>query len=253
MKIKYFIKLSYLGTRYCGWQIQPNAESIQSVLEKAFSTILQEDIAITGAGRTDAGVHAKNFIAHFESEKVRDVGKLKYSLNHFLPSDIAIHGIFPVHPDAHARFSAMSRRYEYWFIREKNPFYHHRAWLIPYSLDIEMLNRSSQILKDYKDFTSFARLHSDAKTNLCEINSVLWKEEGDRVVFSIEADRFLRNMVRAIVGTFTDLARGKITEAELRRIVEAKDRSLAGASAPAHGLYLCNIAYPHWVWNSETK
>lgn len=243
---RYFIELAYLGTEYCGWQIQPNANTVQAELEKALSTILRHDISVVGAGRTDTGVHASFFVAHFESpqKNLHWNHKLLVSLNEILPRDIAIKEIVAVTPDAHARFSALSRTYEYHICRHKNPFAIGTSWLYKADLDIDAMKRAASKLLHFTDFTSFSKLGSDVKTNNCKIFFALWEVQEQELVFTIRADRFLRNMVRAIVGTLVDVGRGKISEDEFAAIIEAKDRSLAGTSAPAEGLFLTNIEYP---------
>ena len=244
---RYFVKLSYKGTHFHGWQIQPNALTVQEVLQKAFSLLLKEDIAITGAGRTDAGVHAVNYTAHFEtSEPVNNIPDLIYKLNSFLSSDIAIHEIFPVKEDVHARFSALSRTYEYRIHQKKNPFLRETSLYVYEKLDFTAMNSVAKILFEYNDFTSFSKLHTDTKTNLCKIIRAEWIDRNEQKVFIIEADRFLRNMVRAITGTLLDVGRGKINENDFRKIIESKNRSSAGASAPAHALFLTEIKYPEF-------
>ena len=242
---RYFVRLSYKGTNFHGWQIQPNALTVQEVLQKAFSLLLKENIKIIGAGRTDTGVHALNYYAHFETEtEVKDLNQLKYKLNSFLNSDIVIHDIFPVKEDIHARFSAISRTYEYRIHQNKNPFLTETSFYIYEELDFEAMNSAAEILFDYKDFTSFSKLHTDTKTNFCKIHRAEWIDRNKQKVFVIEADRFLRNMVRAITGTLLDAGRKKITNSDFRKIIESKNRSAAGASVPAHGLFLTEIKYP---------
>ncbi len=242
---RYFVQLSYKGTSFHGWQIQPNALSIQEVLQKAFSLLLREDIVLVGAGRTDTGVHAINYMAHFDcARKIDDREKLIFRLNSFLSADIAIHNIFPVSTDLHARFSAISRTYEYRIHQKKNPFLKETSFYVYDKLDFDAMNDAAKILFDYKDFTSFSKLHTDTKTNFCKIGRAEWVQRGEQYVFIIQADRFLRNMVRAITGTLFDVGRAKIGNAQFRQIIENKNRSDAGASAPAHGLFLTEIRYP---------
>ena len=242
---RYFIQISYKGTAYHGWQIQPNAHSVQEVMEKTLSTLLRESIQVTGAGRTDTGVHASFFVAHFDAyDPALDSPDFVYKLNGFLPNDIAVQKVWKVHSNAHARFDARSRTYRYVVVREKEPFSEETAFRFSGALDLEKMNRAAKILFEYNDFTSFSKLHTDVKTNHCQIMQAEWMEEGIRLVFTIRADRFLRNMVRAIVGTLLDTGRGKLGMEEFRKIIESKDRGLAGASAPAHGLFLTGIEYP---------
>lgn len=246
LKFRYFIQISYKGTNYVGWQFQPNGLSIQESLEKALSLILRDEIKVTGAGRTDAGVHASFFIAHFDSIiDIRDIKKVIYSLNNYLSNDIAIQDIRRVNDDAHARFDALSRTYNYRVSTAKNPFEFDFSYYLKFKPDIELMNKATKILFEFKDFTSFSKLHTDVKTNNCKIEIAEWKQEGDILIFVIKADRFLRNMVRAIVGTLLDVGNGKISLEEFRTIIKLKDRSEAGFSVPAQGLYLVVIEYPY--------
>ena len=242
---RYFITLAYNGKNYVGWQIQPNGVSVQQTLQDALSTILRTEIEVVGAGRTDAGVHARMMIAHFDwSGEPFHPMDLAYKLNSFLPADIAVRNIRNVKPDAHARFSAVSRTYTYYFTTEKDPFMNELKYRIFFDPDLERMNVLGGILKEYTDFTSFSKLHTDTKTNNCLIMQAEWKREGDLCIFTIQADRFLRNMVRAIVGTLLDVGRGKLTKEGFRKIIESKDRCAAGTSVPAEGLFLCDISYP---------
>ncbi|OFX89178.1 MAG: tRNA pseudouridine(38-40) synthase TruA [Bacteroidetes bacterium GWF2_33_16] len=243
--MRYFVQLSYLGTNYCGWQIQPNGNTVQQVLNNAFSTILQESIEITGAGRTDTGVHASYFMAHFDSlkENLHLDQKILLKLNGILPLDIAIQKIFAVKSDAHTRFNATSRTYNYFIHQQKDPFLLKTSWYFPYKLDINMMNEASEMMIHFSDFTSFSKLHTDVKTNNCKVFSAMWTQENYKICFTIKADRFLRNMVRAIVGTILEVGKGKIDLEEFVQIVESKNRSEAGISVPAHGLFLSAIEY----------
>jgi tRNA pseudouridine38-40 synthase len=245
LKIRYFIFLSYKGTSYHGWQLQPNAVTVQKTLDEAMSRVLEEKITTTGAGRTDTGVHASVFCAHFESE-ASDIDTRKnlvFKLNRYLPKDISISRIRKVLPDAHARFSALSRTYKYYISRVKDPFREESAWFVHGNLDIALMNQACTILMGQNDFTSFSKLHSDNKTNICKIFSALWDEELNGIVFTIRADRFLRGMVRAITGTMIEIGRGKMGLDELREIIIARDRCMAGKSAPAKALFLTHIEY----------
>ena len=241
--MRYFIYLSYDGARYHGWQIQPNGSSVQEVLGKALSTLLYESIEVTGAGRTDAGVNASLMVAHFDTEHTADQ-QLAYRLNKFLPQDIAIHKIVPVKPEAHARFSATSRTYHYYVITAKTPFEPY-AYRFPQPLDFDKMNEAAKALFDYIDFTSFSKLHTDVKTNNCRIMAAQWEQVSPiKWQFTITADRFLRNMVRAIVGTLLDVGRGVLTLEQFREIIEKKDRCSAGMSVPGNALFLADITYP---------
>ncbi len=242
---RYLIQLSYNGTRYFGWQRQPNAVSVQETIEKSLSTVLRENISVVGAGRTDTGVHASFYILHFDyPNEIAEPENLVYRLNRFLPGDIAFQKIRQVNPAFHARFSAISRTYKYFISTEKNPFQPETCYQLTFSLDVEKMNQASRILFEYEDFTSFSRLHSDVKTNNCKIYHAKWTNENEQLVFTIKADRFLRNMVRAIVGTLLEVGKDKISIDDFRKIIEAKDRGAAGTSAPAQGLFLVEIEYP---------
>jgi tRNA pseudouridine38-40 synthase len=241
---RYYVQLSYKGTRYFGWQRQPNAISVQEVMEKTLSVVLREDIAVVGAGRTDTGVHASFYVLHFDvSVEIQDTEKLLYHLNRFLPDDIAIQKIKKVSNDFHARFSAISRTYKYYISRVKDPFTTETSYQFTVLLDIEKMNEAAKTLFEYTDFTSFAKLHTDVKTNNCKIFQAEWAQENNQLVFIIKADRFLRNMVRAIVGTLLEVGKGKITIDDFRKIIESKNRGTAGTSAPPQGLFLVDIGY----------
>ncbi len=241
---RYFIQLSYDGTDYHGWQIQPNGISVQETVEKAMSVVAREKILVTGAGRTDAGVHASFYVAHFDAEDHRlDTEKILHSINCLLPSDIAIQSVFKVHSDAHARFDAFSRTYNYYIGKKKNPFSRRYAAKEARSPEIEIMNEAASKLFDYQDFTSFSKLGTDVKTNNCKVSLAQWKDEGNRIVFTIRANRFLRNMVRAIVGTLLEVGFRKMSVDDFCKIIEAHDRCGAGASADAKGLFLTDIGY----------
>ncbi len=239
--------LAYNGTNYCGWQIQPNGLSIQEVIEKSLATLLRISTPIVGAGRTDAGVHARQMMAHFEAE-VPDIALLTNKLNRILPNDIVIYKIVRVKEDAHARFDATSRLYRYYLTTQKDPFMYPYKYKVHGNIDVEMMNKCSQVLFEYIDFTSFSKLHTDVKTNDCKITCAQWKQEGQDYIFTIQANRFLRNMVRAIVGTLLEAGRGKLDEAGMRRIIEAKDRNVAGFSVPGNALFLEEIDYPDHIF-----
>jgi tRNA pseudouridine38-40 synthase len=242
---RYFLQISYNGTNYHGWQIQPNASSVQEVMEKALSTVLREEISVVGAGRTDTGVHASFYMLHFDSENENLQNEnLVFRLNRFLPDDIAVQQIFPVKPDVHARYNAVSRTYKYFISTVKNPFETSIAYQYTLPLDVNKMNEVATVLFEYRDFSSFSKLHTDVKTNNCNIMLAEWRPEGDRIVFTIKADRFLRNMVRAIVGTLLEAGKGKLSKDGLRNIIEEKNRGKAGVSVPAHGLFLVDVEYP---------
>lgn len=256
--MRYFLELAYNGGPFHGWQSQPNAVSVQSTIEKALSIILRENISITGAGRTDTGVNAKQMYAHFNPpQEITDSSRFLLSLNSMVGKDIEIKKLIPVHEEAHTRFDAIKRTYKYFITFNKNPFLKNLCWLSPSSLNMEMMNKASEILLGTKDFTSFAKLHSDAKTNICDVTEAFWcplTEDmeafeflgnlNNGFVFTITADRFLRNMVRAVVGTLVEVGRGKLSIERFKNIIEEKNRSSAGTSMPAQALYLWHISYP---------
>lgn len=243
---RYFIEIAYRGTDFHGWQSQPNAVSVQQTIEENLSTVLRRPVPITGAGRTDTGVHALQMFAHFDVEELPvPADKLVASLNNMCGKDIAIKRIFEVSPDLHARFSAISRTYNYFIHFNKDPFLSDRSCRSSVRLDVDAMNEAAGLLLETSDFTSFAKLHSDAKTNICKVYKAEWSVIGqDRIVFTIKADRFLRNMVRAVVGTLVEIGRGKMTLEGFRNVIEKKDRCAAGSSMPAHALFLTEVEYP---------
>lgn len=242
---RFFLELAYNGKNYHGWQIQPNAISVQEVLNDGLSKILREKINVVGCGRTDAGVHASYFVAHFESEKEEIDGEYLCSkMNRFLPRDIAIYSLLKVDAETHSRFSAMSRTYEYHLVTQKNPFLQEFAYQSHVSLNFDRMNKAAELLFNYIDFTSFSKLHTEVKTNNCKITKAVWECKNGKWIFTISADRFLRNMVRAIVGTLLEVGRGKITLDQFAAVIESKDRGKAGTSAPAQALYLVDVGYP---------
>lgn len=255
--MRYFIELSYDGTAYHGWQIQPNGASVQETLQQALKMLLREDVAVTGAGRTDAGVHAAMMVAHFDIEDplptppVREGSArqtacdyLVYRLNGVLPHDIAIHKIYPVADDMHARFSARARTYYYYVHTRKSPFLRDRSWRLVSTPDFEAMNHAAATLMEYEDFTSFSKLNTDTKTNICHVTMARWVQLSDyEWRFEITADRFLRNMVRAIVGTLMEVGRGTLNVDGFREVIEQKNRCKAGDSVPARGLFLQEVKY----------
>ena len=242
--MRYFIKLSYNGSNYHGWQVQPNALSVQEVIEDVLSKLLNGRCSIVGAGRTDTGVHAKEMYAHFEIDKELDTSQLIFKMNSFLPKDIAIQEMIAVKDDLHARFSATKRTYEYHITTSKDPFTINQAYYFKQPLDLDKMNEAAGLLLDYQNFKCFSRSNTDVKTYNCDISFAQWKYQGDLLVFTISSDRFLRNMVRAVVGTLLEIGLGKLTIDEFKQIINSKNRINAGASAPAHGLYLTQIEYP---------
>ena len=241
--MRFVLKLAFNGSAYHGWQRQKNAHSVQEEIEKALEVILGESAGITGCGRTDTGVHAMTYYAHFDRETAPEP-RLVYQLNAILPRDIALHFCREVSEDFHARFSAISREYRYFIHTHKNPFLQDRSWFIHHTPGLELMNKACDILKQYEDFASFCKKGADNKTTLCRIDDCHWAMEGDQWVFTIRADRFLRNMVRAIVGTLVDVGLEKLSLQEFARIVEARNRNLSGESVPACGLYLWDVRYP---------
>lgn len=242
---RYFIYLSYRGTAFYGWQLQPGRRTVQGVLTAALGTVLSHPTPVTGAGRTDTGVHASFFCAHFDA--VRDDlsadSQLIYNLNGLLPDDMAVSRIVKVRSDASARFDALSRTYLYSISRVKDPFAADTSWLLYWPLDLQRLNEASAIILRHNDFTSFSRLHGGNRTNICRVTEAEWHEEGNKIFFTVTADRFLRNMVRALVGTLIPVGRGKLDPAAFEEIIRGRNRGLAGQSAPAHGLSLISIEY----------
>lgn len=246
---RYFIWLDYNGAPFHGWQIQPNAVTVQELLQNAFTHILREPIQIIGCGRTDTGVHAKNFVAHFDASKpdLENNTQLLHKLNRYLPMEVLIHSIKKMHTDAHSRFDATSRTYNYYMTRKKAPFLNSLRYYYFGELNTEAMNVAASKLLEYSDFTSFSKVDTDVKTNICKVTHAVWESKGSELTFTITADRFLRNMVRAIVGTLLNVGKGKISVDDFCRIIEAKDRGKAGASAPGNALFLMQVTYPYSV------
>jgi tRNA pseudouridine38-40 synthase len=250
---RYFLTLSYNGALYNGWQVQDNTpHTVQQVLEEKLSMLLKEKIELTGCGRTDAGVNAKNYVAHFEStcpDLISAKDHWVYKFNTVLPPAIAVHNIQAVKADAHARYNATQRVYYYYLSRQKNPFRDNFTWYVYGELDFDLMNRAAATLLEYTDFTSFSKAHTQVKTNNCKITTAMWHRSGPHEWrFTIKADRFLRGMVRAIVGTLVLVGRNKITVSDFRKIIEAKDRKAAGSNAPANALFLSGINYPKNIY-----
>ena len=242
--MRYFVTFSYDGARYHGWQIQPNGDSVQERLQRALSLLLRSDISVTGAGRTDAGVHARTMVAHFDYETELDTQQLSYKLNKLLPQDISVSDVRRVSDDLHARFSATSRMYRYYIHTHKDPFLRNTSCEIHYPLDFNAMNKAAQVLMEYEDFGAFCKAHADVKTTLCHVMTAEWYQTSPTTwYFEIRANRFLRNMVRAVVGTLIDVGRGRVTIDGFRKIIEGKMRTNAGESMPAHALFLEDITY----------
>lgn len=247
MEQRFFFELSYNGKAYAGWQIQPHVNTVQETIQQAISKLFSNrTVNAVGCGRTDTGVHASKYYLHVDLTDRFDNDQLRYKLNKILPSDIAIHNVLKVKPDAHARFDAVSRTYIYKINTKKNSFATDFSWYHRLELDLKKMNEAAQYLLGKKDFTSFSKLHTDVKNNICEVKEASWEgtDEGN-IYFEITANRFLRNMVRAIVGTLVEVGRGKISPQYIEHIILAKNRSEAGTSAPAHGLYLADVTYEY--------
>ena len=247
--MRYFIHLAYNGTNYCGWQTQPELPTVQLTLEQALTMLLRHPIAIVGCGRTDTGVHASDFYAHFDypdnaETTPIDTEQLTFKLNSFLPADIAIFSIFPVKDNAHARFDATARTYQYHVSDRRLPFCQGLYSRIYFHPDIDLMNRAAEILMEYDDFTSFAKLHTQVKTNICHLTHAHWETVDEQWVFTIRSNRFLRNMVRSVTGTLLDVGRGKLSLDGLRHIIESKNRGSAGVSMPPQGLFLTKVEVP---------
>ena len=242
--MRFFIELSYKGTNYHGWQEQPNANTVQAEINRALSTILNTNIEVIGAGRTDTGVHANQMFAHFDCDIDFDIQNLMFKLNSFLASDIAIKDIFKVKEDANCRFDALSRTYQYHIIQKKDPF-NKTAYFLQNDLDIKAMNEACKYIIGKQDFTSFSKVNTQTFTNNCDVMFAQWEVVNTNLIFTIKADRFLRNMVRAIVGTLLDVGFGKIIAADVAKIIAAKDRSKSGVSVPAHALFLTEVQYPN--------
>lgn len=245
--MRYFIEFSYNGKNYHGWQNQPNAISVQEVLEKALSTLLRTPIEVVGAGRTDSGVHARQMFAHFDFEKLID-NQIVYKLNAFLPKDISVCALHRVSDSAHARFDALKRTYEYHISTQKDVFFHELSMYVNLPLDVLQMEEAAKILFKYTDFQCFSKSNTDVHTYNCLINEAFWRKEEGRLIFTISADRFLRNMVRAVVGTLLDVGLGKMSVVDFEKVIESKNRSQAGASVPACGLFLTRVEYPDEIF-----
>lgn len=249
---RYFIHLAYNGANYCGWQTQPGLPTVQQTLEEGLSTLLRTRIAVVGCGRTDTGVHARDFYAHFTCESIvatgEQIAQLTFKLNSYLPEDIRIFDIFAVGDNAHARFDAVARTYQYHVSDKRLPFNKGLYSRIYFEPDMDLMNDAAKVLMEYDDFTSFAKLHTQVKTNICHITEAHWDKVGEEWVFSIRSNRFLRNMVRSVTGTLLDVGRGKLSVEGLRSIIERRDRCAAGVSMPAQGLFLTKVEYPDTIF-----
>jgi len=246
--LRYFVELSYNGKKYHGWQRQPDVNTVQEVIENALSLLIGEEISVIGCGRTDTGVHASQYFLHFDVYKDLDKKLLIYKLNAFLPNDIAVYQMYLVSDRDHARFDAISRSYEYRISLKRDPFLTDTTWQVQdYNFDIQKMNDASKVLYEYQNFKCFSKSNTDVNSYDCTVSKAEWKLEGTLLIFHITANRFLRNMVRAIVGTLLNIGRDRINIDDLRKIIESKDRSRAGASVKAHGLFLTKVIYPEEI------
>ena len=246
---RYFLEVAYKGTRYSGFQIQDNASSIQQEVEKALEIFYRQPIALTGSSRTDTGVHAMQNFFHFDYQGVIE-DKVLYNKNSILPPDIVVKSIRPVAPDAHCRYDALSREYRYYLYGQKDPFLADRAWFYPYTLDREKLHAAATLLSEYQDFTSFSKRSTQVKTFLCTIQESSWEEEETGLVYRVKANRFLRGMVRGLVGTMLQVGRGKLSVEDFSGVIRQKDNRLADFSAPGHGLFLYQVYFPVSVFEN---
>lgn len=247
--MRYFLDISYNGTNYHGWQIQNNAPTVQAEIEYALSKLLGETVAIMGSGRTDTGVHAKQQVAHFDTEKLVDLGQLKFKLNSFLSPNVAINDIVEVNSEAHARFDALERSYEYHIHQYKTPFSQELSYYFPKQLDIDLMNEAATKLLGNQDFESFSKVKTEVNNFICNITKAEWQIENDSLVFHVTANRFLRGMVRTLVGTLLEVGLGKITIKDFIKIIERKDRTAAGRAVPSKGLFLSKVTYPSSVYS----
>jgi tRNA pseudouridine38-40 synthase len=246
--MRYFIEFSYNGTAYNGWQKQKNSLGIQQILEEAMSKVLRISIELIGSSRTDAGVHAEQQFAHFDYDRIDNAEQLVYNMNGMIPRDIAVRRIFAVPEDTNSRFAATHRRYEYRISRVKNPFLVNQVYILRAELDLDKMNQAAALLLEYKDFESFSKLHTSVNNFRCDISEAAWFEEGNLLVFSVKSNRFLRGMVRALVGTLLEVGKGKKSIADFAKIIESRSRKEAGAQAPAEGLFLTEVGYPEYLF-----
>ena len=248
--MRYFLDLAYNGTNYHGWQVQQNAHTVQGELEKALGKLLRRPVGVVGSGRTDTGVHAEQQLVHIDVEEELDTGALQFKLNCMMPPDVVVKKIFPVADKAHARFSALSRSYEYRICRQKNPFLQKLCYVNMHPLDVPTMNEAAAIMLDWEDFECFSKVHTEVKHFRCNIMHAEWIEEGNQLIFYVTANRFLRNMVRAMVGTLLEVGQHKMDLEGFRQVLESRDRSRAGRSAPAQGLFLTRVQYPSTIYVS---
>jgi tRNA pseudouridine38-40 synthase len=246
--MRYFLEIAYDGTRFHGWQIQPNALSVQEVLEDGLSKILRAQISTIGSGRTDTGVHASQQFVHFDTTQPIDLQHIIYRLNRILPEDIAAVNLYEVKPDAHARFDAFARTYHYHITLRRDPFKRYHAWYHSKDLDVELMNKAAAILLKYEDFTTFSKVKGDTKHYRCNMYEAIWQQQGEELIFKIRANRFLRGMVRLVVGALVDVGRGKLSLDGFEEIIASQDRSKASGAAPSEGLFLAKVEYPEHIF-----
>ncbi|MEJ8802503.1 tRNA pseudouridine(38-40) synthase TruA [Pontibacter sp. H249] len=248
--MRYFLEIAYDGGRFHGWQVQPNALSVQEVLDDSLSKILREEISTTGSGRTDTGVHASQQFVHFDTDQQLDPQHIVYRLNRILPDDIAAKNLYLVTDEAHARYDAFARTYHYHITLTRNPFKRYYAWYHSQHLDVEKMNEAAAILLRYEDFTTFSKVKGDTKHYRCSMYEAVWRQQGEELLFTIKANRFLRGMVRLVVGALADVGRGKLSIAAFEQIIASQDRSKASGAAPAEGLYLAKVEYPEYIFRT---
>lgn len=251
--MRYFLDIAYKGTNYHGWQLQKNAHSVQGELEAALHKLLRRPVGVVGSGRTDAGVHARQQLVHIDVEEPLDIPVMEFRLNAVLPPDVAVKSIKRVDPRAHARFSALFRNYEYKICRQKNPFLEKLCYVNIRPLDVAAMNQAAALLLDWEDFECFSKVHTEVKHFRCNVVRAEWLEEGDQLVFQVRANRFLRNMVRAIVGTLLEVGQGRMSLDDFRQVLVSRDRSRAGRSAPAQGLFLTKVEYPETIYTLSSE
>ncbi|MBB6609492.1 tRNA pseudouridine(38-40) synthase TruA [Pontibacter sp. Tf4] len=251
--MRYFLEIAYDGTRFHGWQVQPNALSVQEVLDDSLSKILRETIVTTGSGRTDTGVHASQQFVHFDCSQQLDPQQVVYRLNRILPNDISAYNLYLMPDEAHARYDAFARTYHYHITLRKNPFKRYYAWYHSRALDVAKMNEAANILLKYEDFTTFSKVKGDTKHYRCNMYEAHWQQQGDELTFTIRANRFLRGMVRLIVGALVDVGRGKLTIAQFEQMIASQDRSQASGAAPSEGLYLARVEYPEHLFQNFTQ
>ena len=251
--MRYFLEIAYDGTRFHGWQVQPNALSVQEVLDDCLSKVLRQPVSSTGSGRTDTGVHASQQFVHFDAEQELDPAQMVYRFNRLLPADIVAKNLYLVTDEAHARYDAFARTYHYHITLAKNPFKRYYATYLSRPVDVEKMNEAAAVMLRYEDFTTFSKVKGDTKHYNCAMYEAVWRQEGEDLLFTIRANRFLRGMVRLVVGTLLDVGRGKLTVQDFEQIIASQDRSKASGAAPSEGLYLARVEYPEHIFKTSPK